>query len=235
MRCSHCVRSSMRWGASGAASATAEHARAGSTTPATALKEQFAQPFRVLAIGLRAPLGTPQRPRLHRLGQMRHRAGPNERVTDEQPARARLDRHVDLLARKARHPTPHGRRRRVDPPPADLARFGVEASNVICLRCTSNPATIAIGASSRAPALPPCASLSRRAEEALVHAIFACRRTRCLSVLLSWRRRGTRPRLLSARSARGRRLHSGSRARRAGESFPAPAPDRPRPDAARRR
>ncbi len=61
-----------------------------------------------------------------RLGQMRHRAGPNERVTDEQPARARLDRHVDLLA-QARHPTPHGRRRRVDPPPADLARFGVES------------------------------------------------------------------------------------------------------------
>jgi hypothetical protein len=29
------------------------------------------------------------------------------------------------------------------------------ASKVICARCTSNPATIAIGASSKAPALPP--------------------------------------------------------------------------------
>src|SRR4051794_16626625 len=47
------------------------------------------------------------------------------------------------------------------------------ASKVICARCTSNPATIAIRASSEAPVLPPRASLSRRAEEALAHAIFA--------------------------------------------------------------
>src|SRR4051812_34458633 len=52
------------------------------------------------------------------------------------------------------------------------------ASKVICARCTSNPATIAIRASSEAPVLPPRASLSRRAEEALAHAIFAQGRIR---------------------------------------------------------
>jgi hypothetical protein len=48
---------------------------------------------------------------------------------------------------------------------------GSNASKVICARCTSNPATIAVRASSEAPVLPH-ARVSRRAEEALAHAIF---------------------------------------------------------------
>jgi len=91
-----------------------------------ALGEQFAQPPRVLAIGLGAPLATPQRARLHRLGEMRDRARGHERVADEQPARARLHRNSDLPAGEALHPARHRRRRRVDPTAAHLARLGVQ-------------------------------------------------------------------------------------------------------------
>jgi hypothetical protein len=45
-----------------------------------AIGEQFAQPPGVLAIGLRAPLATPQRARLHRLGQTRLSAHRDPRV-----------------------------------------------------------------------------------------------------------------------------------------------------------
>jgi hypothetical protein len=75
---------------------------------------QLAQPPGVLAIGLRAPLATPQGTCLHRLGEMRNRAGGRERVAHEQPARARLDCDIDLLAGEATRPARHSRRRRVD-------------------------------------------------------------------------------------------------------------------------
>jgi hypothetical protein len=130
--------------------------------------EQFAQPARVLTIGLGAALAPAQGARLHRLGQMRHRAGGHQRVTDEQPARARLQpRHTPPGDQTASRPPFHGRRRRVDAATHHSPESVSNASKVICARCTSNPAAIAIGASSKAPALPPRASLSRRAEEAL--------------------------------------------------------------------
>ena len=90
-----------------------------------ALGEQLTQPARVLAIGLSAPLATPQRARLHRLGQMRNRTRGHERVTDEQPARARLHRDIDLAAAKALRPALDGHRRGIDATPAHLARFDV--------------------------------------------------------------------------------------------------------------
>jgi hypothetical protein len=140
--------------------------------------EQFAQPARALTIGLGAALAPAQGARLHRLGQMRHRAGGHQRVTDEQPARARLHRDMHLPAIKPPRPPFHGRRRRVDAATHHSPESVSNASKVICARCTSSPATIAIGASSKAPALPPRASLSRRAEEALAHAIFEKRASR---------------------------------------------------------
>jgi hypothetical protein len=91
-----------------------------------ALGEQLTQPARVLAIGLSAPRATPQRARLHRLSQMRNRTRGHERVTDKQPARARLHRDLDLPAGEALHPARHGRRRRIDPAAHHLTRIGVQ-------------------------------------------------------------------------------------------------------------
>jgi hypothetical protein len=91
-----------------------------------AVGEQFAQPARVLAIGLGAPLAPAQRARLHRLGQARHRAGSHERVTHEQPTGARLHRDIDLPAAQALHPARHRRRRRLDPTTHHLTRLGVQ-------------------------------------------------------------------------------------------------------------
>jgi len=91
-----------------------------------ALGEQFAQPPSVLAIGLGAALATTQRARLHRLGQMRHRAGPNERIAHEQPARASLDGDIDLASIEASDPPCDRRRRGINPTAAHLTRVGVE-------------------------------------------------------------------------------------------------------------
>ena len=90
------------------------------------LGEQLAQPAGVLAIGLGPALATAQRARLDRLGQMRHRARSDQRVADEQPARAGLHRDVDLAALEALRPARDGRRRRVDPAATHLARLRLE-------------------------------------------------------------------------------------------------------------
>ena len=96
----------------------------------------------------RAPLLAPQRARLDQLGEMRDGARLHQRLAHEQPARARLDRDVDLLACEPPRPRPNSLRRGSYPaaltPPVSLSR----ASKVICARCTSNPATIATRASS---------------------------------------------------------------------------------------
>jgi hypothetical protein len=53
---------------------------------------------------------------------MRHRAHLHQRLAHEQPARARLDRDVDLLAREPLHPRPNSLRRGRYPATAHLAR-----------------------------------------------------------------------------------------------------------------
>jgi hypothetical protein len=58
---------------------------------------------------------------------MRHRARRRQRVADQQPARAGLDRDLDLTPREARHPARHGRRRRLDPAAHHLARLDVQS------------------------------------------------------------------------------------------------------------
>jgi hypothetical protein len=90
------------------------------------LAQQRAQPARVLAIGLRAPLAPAQRARLDRLGEMGRCASALQCPGDEQPTRARLQRDAHLAILKASRPALHCRRRRVDAPARQLARFGVQ-------------------------------------------------------------------------------------------------------------
>jgi hypothetical protein len=72
-------------------------------------------------------------------------ADTGQRLADEQPTRAGLDRNVDLLPGEApdQPRTAAGvaemRPRRISP----VTRL--RASKVICVRCRSNPATIVIG------------------------------------------------------------------------------------------
>jgi hypothetical protein len=91
------------------------------------LAEQRPQPSGVLAVGLRAPLLAPQRARLDRLGQMRNGAYLHQRLTDEQPTRARLHRNVDLLAGEPCRPPPHGLRCRANPAARQLTGLPVES------------------------------------------------------------------------------------------------------------
>jgi hypothetical protein len=60
------------------------------------------------------------------LGKVRGRTGSLKRAGDEEPARARFNRDVDLAARKALCEALNCRRRRIDPPPRHLARLGVQ-------------------------------------------------------------------------------------------------------------
>jgi hypothetical protein len=68
----------------------------------------------------------PQRARLDRLGEMGHRARLAQRLADEQPARAGLDRHVNLALPEPLYPATHGVRIRRDPTAGQLARFAVQ-------------------------------------------------------------------------------------------------------------
>ncbi len=52
---------------------------------------------------------------------MRDRARPRQRLTHEQPARARLDRNMYLALGEPCHPLLHSFRRRTDPSPGQLA------------------------------------------------------------------------------------------------------------------
>jgi len=95
----------------------------GSRPSASSSRSQRASSRSVFARRLRPRSA---RARLYRLGEMRRHAGRGQRVTDEQAARARLDRDVDFAAREARDPARRGRRRGVDPAACHLTRFGVQ-------------------------------------------------------------------------------------------------------------
>jgi hypothetical protein len=92
-----------------------------------ALAEQRAQPARILAVGLGAPLPAPQRARLDRLGETRHSTRFGQRLAHKQPARAGLDRDVNVGAGEAPDPIAHGPRRRADAAALNLARLLVES------------------------------------------------------------------------------------------------------------
>jgi hypothetical protein len=136
----------------GLASATGARARADPRL--TTLVEQLAQPAGVLAIGLGPLLAAAQCARLDRLGQMRHRARGHQRVAREQPARVRLDRDMHLAASEVLLQRATAAGVASIRPRDHLPVYLSGASNVTCARCTSNPATIATGASYKAPALP---------------------------------------------------------------------------------
>jgi hypothetical protein len=67
-----------------------------------------------------------QRACLGRLGQMRHDSRSVERLIDEQPPRARLHRHLHVLAGKLRHPLADRLAVTADAATHDLARLGIE-------------------------------------------------------------------------------------------------------------
>ena len=95
-------------------------------TPASHTVLRTPSPARVLAVGLGATLAATQRTRLDRLGQMRHRSSSHERVADEQPARAGLNRDMQLATAEALRSARHRRRRRLDPTSHHLARVSVQ-------------------------------------------------------------------------------------------------------------
>lgn len=137
----------------------------------SALAEQRPQPAGVLAVGLRAPLLAPQRARLDRLGGMRHHTTLTQRLADEQPARARLDRDVDLLASEPSRPRPNSLRRGNYRATAHVARPLVESveSDLRPMHIKPGYDHIKHGYDRHqgpplAPALPLRASLSRRGE-----------------------------------------------------------------------
>jgi hypothetical protein len=81
----------------------------------------------VLAVGLGAPLLAPQRARLNRLGEMWGDAHLDQRLTDEQPARARLDRDMHLLPGEPARPLANSLRRGPQAATLHLARHPVES------------------------------------------------------------------------------------------------------------
>jgi hypothetical protein len=89
--------------------------------------EQLSQPAGVLAVGLGAPLLAAQRARLDRLGEMRNGARLGERLANEQPARARLDRDMHLLAGKAPNPLANTLRCSANPATPKLSRLAVQS------------------------------------------------------------------------------------------------------------
>jgi hypothetical protein len=92
----------------------------------TAFAEQLAQVASVGTIGLRASLLPPAGARLGGLGKMRPRARLGQRATNEQAARTRLDRDLDLLTRETLDPGANSRRCRVTAAAAQLPRLGIE-------------------------------------------------------------------------------------------------------------
>jgi hypothetical protein len=108
----------------------ATHARgpAGSRPPAADRRRAtFAASSRPRGPSWRAPLPASQRGRLDRLGQMRDRAGLHQRLAYKQPARARLNSDMDLLAGEAGCPPTNALRRGPHPATLDLARPPVES------------------------------------------------------------------------------------------------------------
>ena len=75
----------------------------------------------------------------------RHRSARAPGTRTASPCTPQPDLHHP--AGKPNHPLLDRRRRRLDLPPPHLAGRGIQASTVICRRCTSNPATTAPGSS----------------------------------------------------------------------------------------
>ena len=67
-----------------------------------------------------------QRARLRRLGQVHDRSGRRQLLRDEQPARAGLDRHLDVLAGELAHPLAHRVAIAAHPTAQHLAGVGIE-------------------------------------------------------------------------------------------------------------
>jgi hypothetical protein len=102
-----------------------------------------------------------------------------ERLAHEQPARARLDRDVDLLVREASDPTADTLRRGSDAATMELARLPVESVEGDLRSVHVEPGYDRHrGPPLKLRQLPIRASLSRRAGEAPVHAILARPETR---------------------------------------------------------
>jgi hypothetical protein len=125
------------------------------------LAEQGAQPARVLAVGLGAPLVAPQGARLDRLGKMSDSTGLGQRLADKQPASAGLDRDPNLHAGEAPDPLAHGLRRRADAAALNLARPLLKSVEGDLRSMHVEPGYDRHGASSKAPQLLIRASLSR--------------------------------------------------------------------------
>ena len=90
------------------------------------LAQQLAQPLGIRAVGLGAALAAAQRAGLHRLGQMRHRAGALQGAADKQPTRARLDSNVHDPIREPADPQLDRRGRGLELTTPQLARHGVD-------------------------------------------------------------------------------------------------------------
>jgi hypothetical protein len=113
----------------------------GSRPSASRVRSQRASARSVLAPALRAAQST----RFGRLGEMRRGARVAQRLADEQPARAGLDRDVDFLAGETPDPLANSLGRGADAASLDLPRLIVESvERDLRPICTSNPATIAI-------------------------------------------------------------------------------------------
>jgi hypothetical protein len=112
--------------AGGCGCATRARGRAGPGLRQPPLRQQRAQPARVLAVGLGPPLAAAASARLGRLGQVGDGARLTQRLAPEQPARAGLDRDVDRPAHEPPDPTAHGLTVRRNASAVDLARLPVE-------------------------------------------------------------------------------------------------------------
>jgi hypothetical protein len=105
---------------------------------------------------------------------MRNGGRLGQRLAHQQPARARLDRHINLPTRKAAHPAPHGLRCRSDAATVHLARLAVKRVESDLSSVDAEPGYDRHWRLLRSS--DSCqlrASLSRRTGEAPVHAIYA--------------------------------------------------------------
>ncbi len=158
----------------------------------SALGQQLSEPQRVLAVGLRTPLTTPERARFDGLGQMRDSAGTLERPGDEQPAQhASIATCISRPGNCATILRP--RRRRADPPTRHLP----------CQRIDSIEGDLPQIHQTRRPPLPGTAPASRapprgqRSERPMTY-----RRSRSVPPHRIGRPRGCYPRAPSTKAVR---------------------------------
>jgi hypothetical protein len=104
---------------------------------------------------------------------MCHGAGRGQRITDEQPAGARLHRDLDPPASEPRRPPRHGRRRRIDPTAHHLARVGIQRVEGDLRSMHIKPGYNRHQGLLRVPAIAYRANHLAPRKGARVHAIFA--------------------------------------------------------------